>query len=150
MPKINRIHFFLLSLVLSVIFLTQNYNTNSSANSRLLEDYKVQKMNLYPPALYRLANIIESRPEFAFYFRVEKNFTNVFDFTKLYSNPLELLTFFIYLILVIRTYLHKPFLSVVICTPQFIALSLYPASKEWLGILFLPVILLSLSKKYAK
>jgi len=49
-----------------------------------------QRMDSYPQYAYRLANIIEARPEFNIYFKLEKNFIKIFDIT-IYNNYLTIL-----------------------------------------------------------
>jgi hypothetical protein len=55
-----------------------------------------QRMDSYPQFAYRLANIIEVRPEFNIYFKLEKNFIKIFDLT-IYNNYLTIILLPIFL-----------------------------------------------------
>lgn len=58
---------------------------------------QLRRMNEYPPSAYRLANLIEARPEAVVYFKLERNFLNIFDLPKLFTVYLTpiLLPFFL-------------------------------------------------------
>lgn len=139
-----------LSFTFSGVFFYHNISKDVPLNKSLQESYKIQKMNLYPPKYYRLANIIEKRPEFTTYFRLEKNFTEIFNFSKLYSNYWELAVLSVSLLLIIRLFLASPVLAFLVCLPQLTVLSLFQADRVSTLFLFFPVILFSLISKHAK
>jgi len=150
MLKQTKLILFLLSLIFTFVFFYRSLNTPNPQNKNLVEDYKIQKMNLYPPQLFRLANIIESRPEFSLYFRLEKNFTEIFNFSKLYSNYLELFVFLSLLVIICRLFINRPRLALTVSLSPLVVLSLFPGTKEDIFFVFLPLILLSLLSKYVK
>jgi len=76
-----------------------------------------QRMDSYPQYAYRLANIIEARPEFNIYFKLEKNFIKIFDLT-IYNKYLT--------ILMLPVFIYGYFCLVKIKTKQMILLSLIP------------------------
>ncbi len=100
-------------------------------------------MNLYPPSTYRLANIIENRPEFGLYARLEKNFTNIFKFSELYSNYEELIILLFVLFGVGRLFLIDPKYALIVSLPPLLALTLFSGTKVEMFILFAPLLLMS-------
>lgn len=87
--------------LLVAAFLIFQYQTTKPTNYRELSEMEkiaqLRRMNEYPPSAYRLANLIEARPEAVVYFKLEKNFLAIFDLPLLfttYLNPL-LLPFFL-------------------------------------------------------
>lgn len=77
------------------------YQTTKPTNYRELSEMEriaqLRRMNEYPPSAYRLANLIEARPEAVVYFKLEKNFLDIFDLPKLFTVYLTpiLLPFFL-------------------------------------------------------
>lgn len=78
-----------------IVLLAFQYRTTRLTNfGQLTEIEKIaqlRRMNEYPPSAYRLANLIEARPEAVSYFKLEKNFLDIFDLPLLfttYLNPL--------------------------------------------------------------
>ncbi len=50
---------------------------------------QLRRMNEYSPAFYRLANLIEARPEAVIYFKLEKNFLENFDLFSLFTSYIQ-------------------------------------------------------------
>ena len=95
----NLLFFSGLLLTLTLMFV-QYKDTNPTNFFQLSEMEKIvqlRRMNEYPPTAYRLANYIEKRPEAAIYFKLEKNFVDIFDFFSLFTIyfPPLLLPFFL-------------------------------------------------------
>ncbi len=78
-------------LMLGLLFL-QYRGTKPTDYGQLTEIEKIsqlRRMNEYPPAFYRLANLIEARPEAVMYFKLEKNFLKNFDLLSLFTSYLH-------------------------------------------------------------
>jgi len=84
---------------------------------------QVFRMHQYPPYAYRLANIIEARPEFRIYFKLEKNFINIFDISNFFNS-------------------YRIFLLPIFLIGYFEIFKKYP--KETLFFSFLPIVLLTI------
>ncbi len=50
---------------------------------------QLRRMNEYPPWAYRLANLIEARPEAVMYFKLERTFLNFFDLPVIFGGGLK-------------------------------------------------------------
>lgn len=92
-----------------LVLLFFQYKTTKPTNfGQLTEIEKIaqlRRMNEYSPSVYRLANLIEARPEAIVYFKLEKNFLDVFDLERLftiYLSPILLPLFLIGLFEAIR------------------------------------------------
>ena len=97
---VNENYFFLILFFLYLPFLLIQYFSTKPTD--FLQQTEIEgveqifRMHQYPPFAYRLANIIEARPEFRIYFRLEKNFLNIFDLSTLFNNyRILLLPFFL-------------------------------------------------------
>lgn len=111
------------------------YRSTTPTNfSQLTETEKIaqlRRMNEYPPSAYRLANLIEARRESVVYFKLEKNFIDIFDLLALFTVyfPPLLLPFFL--------------------LGYFEAVRIYP--KQILGLTALPVgLMTAIGHQYAK
>jgi len=64
--------------------------------------HQIERMHAYPSRFYRLANILEKRPEFIFVHKIENSFFNFFDTSRFSYKPNNLLflIFFIFLLLI--------------------------------------------------
>lgn len=98
--------------------------TNYSQLTEMERINQLRRMNEYPPWAYRLANLIEARPEAVIYFKLERNFLDIFDIPKLFTMHISpiLLPFFL--------------------VGLFELIKIYP--KQTLMIASLPVVLLTL------
>ena len=149
MTKQIRITLIILSIVFSGIYFIQSINKVDPTDKSLETSYKLSKMNLYPPSAYRLANIIENRPEFGFYARIEKNFTNIFKFSAIYSNYLELVILRIVLFAIGRLFLIDPKNALVVSLPPLLGLTLYSGTKVEMLVLLVPLLFMSaITKKH--
>ncbi len=64
--------------------------------------HQIERMHAYPSRFYRLANILEKRPEFIFVHKIENNFFNFFDTSRFTynSNNIIFLLFFVLILLI--------------------------------------------------
>ena len=97
--RYNFLFFSAFLLTLTLMFI-QYKDTKATDFQQLTEMEKIaqlRRMNEYPPSAYRLANHIEKRPEAVIYFKLEKNFVDIFDFFGLFTVyfPPLLLPFFL-------------------------------------------------------
>lgn len=143
MTKPIRTTLIILSIVFSGVYFMRNFNKVDPTDKSLVTSYKQTKMNLYSPSTYRLANIIENRPEFDFYFRLEKNFTNIFKFSAFYSNYLELVIWLTVLLGIGRLFLVDYRNALFVSLPPLLVLTLFSGTKEEMFILFAPLLLMS-------
>ncbi len=143
MTKPIRFSLIILSIIFSGIYFIQSINRVDPTDKSLESSYKLSKMNLYPPSFYRLANIIENRPEFGLYARLEKNFTNIFKFSAIYSNYLELVIMLIVLFAIGRLFFIDPKHALIVSLPPLLALTLFSGTKVEMFILFVPLIFMS-------
>ena len=102
--------FFFISFFLMLVLLFFQYKTTKPTDFRNLSEMEkiaqLRRMNEYTPSSYRLANLIEARPEAVVYFKLEKNFLDVFDLPSLftiYIYPIFLPFFFIGFFEALRT-----------------------------------------------
>lgn len=142
--KIRVSLFLAASLLISVLFVLKHKDLPLVQDQSLDKSYTLSKMNLYPPSLYRLANIIENRPESRTYFRLEKNFTDLFSAKKYVDNYVSLAIFATCLYFLVKIFLLQPKEALVIISPSLIALSLYPTDRLWILYQVLPTIFYSL------
>jgi len=74
---------------LMLVLLFFQYRTTKPTDFRNLSEMEKiaqqRRMNEYPPSAYRLANLIEARPEAVTYFKLEKNFLDIFDLPLLFT-----------------------------------------------------------------
>lgn len=83
----SRIYYLGVLLMLGLLFF-QYRGTKPTVYNQLTEIEKIaqlRRMNEYPRAFYRLANLIEARPEAVLYFKLEKNFLDNFDLLSLFT-----------------------------------------------------------------
>jgi|CXWL01.1.fsa_nt_gi hypothetical protein len=117
-----------LIVIAMLVLMFFQYKTTKPTNfSQLTEMEKInqlRRMNEYPPSFYRLANLIEARPEAIIYFKLERNFLDIFDLPKLFTVYLTPIIFPFFLI------------------GLFELIKIYP--KQILVIASLPVVLLTL------
>jgi hypothetical protein len=52
--------------------------------------HQIERMHAYPPKFYRLANILEKRPESVFIYKTENSFFNIIDTSKFSQNSSNL------------------------------------------------------------
>ena len=96
-------HFFFIAVALLFVLLSVQYKSTKLTNfdkSKLTEMEKIEQlrhMNEYPPFAYRLANILEARQEAILYFKLEKNFVDIFNLELLFGDfrMFVLLPFFV-------------------------------------------------------
>lgn len=148
MHKTTKSVLFILSVIFAGIFFYQSFYRVNPQNQSLQENYKIQKMNLYPPKAFRVANIVENRPEFTFYFRLENNFTEIFNFSKLYASYLELVILLLSLFSITRFFLASPKQATLLSLAPLLVLSFFVGTKIDLFFLFSPLILYSLLNNY--
>lgn len=147
MTKSTKVIFIFLSVIFSGINFIQNINKVDPTDKSLEASYKLSKMNLYPPSTYRLANIIENRPEYGFYTRLEKNFTNIFKFSAIYSNYLELVILLLSIFGIGRLFFINPKYALVTSLPPLFVLTLFSSTKESMFFVFTPLLLMSAMAK---
>lgn len=148
MHKIIKSSLFVFSIIFAIIFFCQSIYRVDPQDQSLQKNYTLQKMNLYPPKAFRIANIIENRPEFSTYFRLEKNFTEIFNFSMLYSNYLELAILLIFLTSIAKLFLANPRQAIFLCIFPLISLTFFLGTKTDLIFLFFPLVIYSLLNIY--
>lgn len=142
--KTKVLFFLAVSLLISAVLVIRHKDLPVVQNQSLEQSYTLSKMNLYPPGTYRLANIIENRPESKIYFRLEKNFTDLFSVKKYVDDYFSLMVFMICLFLLFKIFLSQPKQVIVLITPSLITLTLYPVDRWWVFYQILPTIFYSL------
>lgn len=92
---------FIIFVLLTFGSMVYQYRTTKPTNYRELTEMErigqLRRMNEYPPTAYRMANYLEKRPETVAYYKLEKNFVDVFDLVTLFTVyfPPLLLPFFL-------------------------------------------------------
>ena len=75
---------------------------NSFLNLSEMETvHQIERMQAYPPQLYRLANILEKRPESIFFYKSKNSFFNFLDTSKYSRNPNNILIFLFFVVVFI-------------------------------------------------
>ena len=74
-----------LALVLSVVQLVSGTRMQYGTELQMERVRRIQRMNDYPPSLYRLANILEARRENVWLSKIKSNFFMIFDFREPWS-----------------------------------------------------------------
>ncbi len=104
---------------------------------------QVFRMHQYPPFAYRLANIIEARPEFRIYFKLEKNFINIFDISNLF-NGYRLFLLPIFLIGYLEIFKKHPKETLLISSLPILLLTIIGHQNLYGYICLYPIILISI------
>ncbi len=146
MSKLS-LFFFLVSLLVSGLWYKDHIHKVVTANPALEKDYAVTKMNQYPPSLWPLANIIENRPESKTYFKLEKNFTDIFDLRPLVRNYSDLLLLVLSIALILFTAKSMPLSVILVSLPAILVLTLIGSSREAVTVNFLPLVVMCLMEK---
>jgi len=60
--------------------------------------HQIERMHAYPSYFYRLANILEKRPESILIYKIENSFFNNIDTSKLSSNSNNILIFLLFIL----------------------------------------------------
>lgn len=102
------------------------------------------RMNLYPPSLSRLSNIVENRKEFTLFFKLEDNFTSIFSFEKYNKNYFTLLTLVISLYLLYKFIAISPQKSLSVLTIPIICLTILGSDNKYGPICLVPILTFSL------
>ncbi|OHA75702.1 MAG: hypothetical protein A3I38_02350 [Candidatus Wildermuthbacteria bacterium RIFCSPLOWO2_02_FULL_47_10] len=79
------------SILLLIFFVSQNRHwlTGLTTLTTAEKTEQLRRMNEYPPAAYRLANLIEARKEAVIYFKLERRFLDFFDLPKTFGGGLK-------------------------------------------------------------
>ena len=86
----NRYLFFVILLLVSLFIQFRTTNrTNYGELSEMERIEQIRRMNEYPPSAYRLANLLEARREFIVYFKLERNFVDIFDLPALFGQDVR-------------------------------------------------------------
>ncbi len=135
---------FLISLFFSIFFslanVVKNKNNLYLKSNALQLDYQTTKMNLYPPQLFRVANLVEHKSIFKYYFYFEKNITDIFDLREYSNSWLSLILFGLFALGVFRIFIVSPhFLGLLVIFPT-ISLTLVGPSPQKTLFCFLPTL----------
>lgn len=63
--------------------------------------HQIERMHAYPSNFYRLANILEKRPESIFIYKIENLFFNIIDTSKLSLNSNNILIFLLFILVLV-------------------------------------------------
>lgn len=109
-------------------FLIFQYQTTKPTNYRVLSEMEkiaqLRRMNEYPPSAYRLANLIEARPESVVYFKLEHNFLKVFDLETIFTKYIPSLFLPLFIIGLFEAIKNRPKLILFISSLPVMLLTL--------------------------
>ena len=66
--------------------------------------HQIERMHAYPSHFYRLANILEKRPEFIFIHKLENSFFNFIDTSKFSREPHSIFIFLFFILILLIFY----------------------------------------------
>ncbi len=87
---INILVILLFTIGLCILQFSQSKNRNLLGQTNIEIIEQIQRMNDYPPKFYRMANILENRPESRLSYKLQKNFFSSLDINQV---PFFLLPF---------------------------------------------------------
>lgn len=105
----------------------QYRGTKLTVYNQLTEIEKIaqlRRMNEYPQTFYRLANLIEARPEAVLYFKLEKNFLDNFDLLSLFTMYIQPIFFPFFIIGFFEAIKNNPKPVLFVTSPPLVLLTI--------------------------
>jgi hypothetical protein len=128
---------------LFLLAIVQIQTTSATRLGYLTEIENVEKINRmaqYPPYGYRLANIIEARPESIIYFQLEKNFIKIFDLRTYFDGIIKIFFLPLFLFGLFQLLKLNLKITLIFCLIPIILLTLIGHSSLHGPLILLPLI----------